>query len=60
MKNFIVFLMALVIFLSLKVEAQLKPAQSQYLVEKGVLINPSFEQGYKGWVVTAAIPCSVR
>ena len=52
MKNFIVFLMALVIFLSLKVEAQLKPAQSQYLVEKGVLINPSFEQGYKGWVIT--------
>tara|TARA_R110000868_G_C10972548_1_gene770412 strand:- start:5960 stop:8032 length:2073 start_codon:yes stop_codon:yes gene_type:complete len=28
---------------------QIKPAQSQYLIEKGFLINPSFEQGFKGW-----------
>lgn len=30
-------------------DAQIKPAQSQYLNEKGILVNPSFEQGYKGW-----------
>ena len=52
MRQTIIFLMALCLFISIKGYAQLKPAQSQYLVEKGVLINPSFEQGYKGWVIT--------
>jgi hypothetical protein len=32
--------------------AQLRPSQSQYLDEKGALINPGFEQGVKGWTIT--------
>jgi len=51
MRNFITFLIALGIFLSYKAQAQIKPAQAQYLQEKGFLVNPSFEQGYKGWTI---------
>tara|TARA_R110000868_G_C10972634_1_gene770643 strand:+ start:24672 stop:26891 length:2220 start_codon:yes stop_codon:yes gene_type:complete len=52
MRNFITFLLALGIFLSYKAHAQLKPAEGQYSVSAGAFINPSFEQGYKGWTVT--------
>ena len=52
MKQTFLFLITLLLFFTVDVSAQLKPAQSQYLVEKGVLINPSFEQGYQGWVIT--------
>ena len=52
MKQILLLLSIVLLFFTVNAEAQLKPAQSQYLVEKGVLINPSFEQGYKGWVIT--------
>ena len=52
MKQVLLLLSIVLLFFTVNAEAQLKPAQSQYLVEKGVLINPSFEQGYKGWVIT--------
>ena len=52
MKQFIVFLMALLMFMSIKGYAQVKPAQAQYLKEKGAFVNPGFEQGYKGWTIT--------
>ena len=52
MKQVLLLISIVLLFFTVNTEAQLKPAQSQYLVEKGVLINPSFEQGYKGWVIT--------
>jgi len=52
MKKVFILVSLLFLLVNLDASAQLKPAQSQYLVEKGVLINPSFEQGYKGWVIT--------
>lgn len=52
MKQVIIFLMALLMFISIKSFAQVKPAQAQYLKEKGVFLNPGFEQGYKGWTVS--------
>ena len=52
MKQILLLISIVLLFFTSNANAQLKPAQSQYLVEKGVLINPSFEQGYKGWVIT--------
>ncbi len=52
MKQVLLLISIVLLFFTVNTNAQLKPAQSQYLVEKGVLINPSFEQGYKGWVIT--------
>lgn len=52
MRKLLIFIASLAIFLSLDTFAQIKPAQSQYLQEKGALVNPSFEQGYKGWTIT--------
>lgn len=49
MKNCIVFLVALGLFISIKGYSQVKPAQAQYFQERGFLVNPGFEQGYKGW-----------
>lgn len=52
MKQIIILLLSITFLLSLDSFAQLRPAQSQYFQEKGALINPSFEQGYKGWSIT--------
>lgn len=49
MKNYLILLISIFLFFAADVSAQLKPAESQYLVERGFLVNPSFEQGYKGW-----------
>jgi len=52
MKRIIIFIVALLMFINIKGYAQVKPAQSQYLKEKGVFVNPGFEQGYKGWTIS--------
>jgi len=48
MKKIIIFIVALLMFINIKGYAQVKPAQAQYLKEKGAFVNPGFEQGYKG------------
>jgi microcystin-dependent protein len=52
MKQIILLIGFLTLFFSVTTSAQLRPAQSQYLQEKGAFVNPSFEQGYKGWEIT--------
>ena len=51
MRNVILFLFLSILFFSIDSFGQLRPAQSQYLQEKGALVNPGFEQGYKGWTI---------
>ena len=50
MKN--ILLLLSLILITNTAFAQLKPAHSQYLEEKGFLVNPNFEQGFKGWTIT--------
>jgi hypothetical protein len=45
------FVLLILLFISSFAHAQLRPAQSQYLEEKGAFINPGFEQGKKGWTL---------
>lgn len=52
MRSIIILLTSIICFFSIDSFAQLRPAQSQYLQQTGALINPSFEQGYKGWSIT--------
>ena len=52
MKNIIVLITSLFLFMGIKANAQVKPSQAQYLQEKGVFLNPGFESGYKGWTIT--------
>lgn len=49
--RFLILVITLLCFIG-EVGAQIKPAQSQYLKERGALVNPSFEQGYKGWTIS--------
>jgi len=51
-KNFIILLAAVIGFFSINSYGQLRPAQSQYLEDFGLFMNPKFEQGYKGWTVS--------
>lgn len=52
MRQIIIFITALFLFLGIKAYGQVKPAQAQYFQEKSAFINPGFEQGYKGWEIT--------
>ena len=60
MKQIIILLLSITFLLSLDSFAQLRPAQSQYLKEMGALVNPSFEQGYKGWDITGTCTQSLE
>lgn len=49
--KYLFLILSLLLFANIG-KAQVKPAQSQYLKEKGFLINPGFEQAYKGWDIS--------
>lgn len=46
------FLTLLLLLVTSLAHSQLRPAQTQYLKERGALFNPSFEQGVEGWTVS--------
>lgn len=60
LKNVILFSTIVLLFSTITADAQIKPAQSQYLEEVGAFINPSFEQGYKGWTDTGTCTKSLN
>ena len=49
---FLLFTVVILFFTIGQAEAQLKPAQAQYIPDKTALVNPGFEQGYTGWGIT--------
>jgi hypothetical protein len=49
--KYIIFVIIFLLYVALDAKAQLRPSESQYLIEKGALINPGFEQGKKGWTL---------